>query len=104
MAQDNTINVSTATLRATSAAVATVNTNLKDKLEEIQKKVSYLCDNTWQSDAGEEVQHKIEAFKTNHFQQYFDVVESYCKFLLITADSYETTEQTLLSNAAAFKD
>ena len=37
------------------------------------------------------------------FEEYKNVVESYCKFLDKTAQSYEATEGAIQTNASAFK-
>jgi len=37
------------------------------------------------------------------FEEYKAVVESYAKFLVTTAQSYEATETAIQSNASAFK-
>jgi len=37
------------------------------------------------------------------FEEYKNVVESYCKFIDNTAHSYEATESAVQSNASAFK-
>ncbi|MDR0852351.1 MAG: WXG100 family type VII secretion target [Clostridiales Family XIII bacterium] len=104
MAQDNSIRISTQTLRDTAEFVRTRNEQLETLLNEVRSKIAHLCDGTWQSDAGEEIQRKITAFGNNHFKPYKEVVESYAQYLVTTAEQYETTESGIQSSAAAFQE
>ena len=104
MAQDNNIRISTQTLRDTSEYVRQRNERLEEKMNEVKMKIVHLCDNSWQSDAGEEIQRKIEAFGRNHFQQYKEVVESYARYLVTTAEQYEQTEAAIQGNASSFQE
>ena len=103
MAQDNKIRISTQTLRDTAQYVRDRNLQLENTLNEVRSKVTAL-DNTWKSDAGDEIRRKITAFSNNHFNQYKEVVESYATYLVTTADMYEATETKSESNASAFQE
>jgi len=91
MAQDNSVRISTTTLRETAQYVRDRNVKLEDILKEVNTKINQLS-NTWKSDASDEVRRKITAFGNNHFGQYKEVVESYASYLVTTAASYEKGE------------
>lgn len=104
MAQDTTIYIDPQALRETAQYVRDRNARLETTLDEVRAKIVRLCDGAWQSAAGEEIQRKITAFGNNHFRPYKDVVESYAKFLVDTAEGYTETEKTLQSSASAFQE
>lgn len=95
------IQVSTQILLDTSQKVRSINTVLDTKLADINKSMNDL-EATWKSDAASEIRTNMNAMKPR-FEEYKNVVESYCKFLDTTAQSYETTETAVQSNASAFK-
>jgi len=103
MAQDNKILISTQTLRDTAQYVRDRNAKLESTLNDVRNKVTQL-NNTWKSDAGEEIRRKITAFGNNHFNQYKEVVESYAKYLVTTADTYEALEGKTEGNAKSFQE
>lgn len=95
------IQVSTQVLLDTSQKVRSLNTVLDTKLADINKSMNDL-EATWKSDAASDIRSNMNAMKPR-FEEYKNVVESYCKFLDTTAQSYETTEAAVQSNASAFK-
>ena len=97
----DSIQVSTQVLLDTAEKVRTINNNLDSKLAEINKNMNDL-EASWKSDAAEEIRAAMNALKPR-FDEYKAVVESYAKFLVNTAQSYETTEGTIQTNASAFK-
>lgn len=97
-----TIKISTAEVRTTVSSIRTLNTSLNDDLLEIQSAMTNLK-NSWQSDGCDAIQAKFAAVASKYFQNYYDVIESYAKFLeQAVADSYERTETVIESNANAF--
>lgn len=97
----DSIQVSTQVLLDTADKVRTINNNLDTKLAEINKSMNDL-EATWKSDAATEIRGAMNALKPR-FEEYKNVVESYAKFLVNTAQSYEATESAIQSNAGAFK-
>lgn len=95
------IQISTQTLLDTADKVRNINTTLDSKLADINKNMNDL-EATWKSDAATDIRAAMNALKPR-FEEYKNVVESYAKFLVNTAQSYETTESTVQSNASAFK-
>ena len=74
---------------------------LDDDLKEINKSMNDL-EATWKSDAATDIRAAMNALKPR-FEEHKTVVESYAKFLVTTAQNYETTEGTIQGNASAFK-
>lgn len=96
------IKISTAEVRATASTIRTLNTTLNDDLLEIQSTMTNLK-STWQSDGCDAIQAKFAAVASKYFANYHDVVESYTKFLeQAVAESFESTETAIESNANAF--
>lgn len=95
------IQISTQVLLDTAEKVRTINTTLDSKLADINKNMNDL-EATWKSDAASDIRAAMNALKPR-FEEYKNVVESYAKFLVNTAQNYETTESAIQSNASAFK-
>lgn len=95
------IQISTQVLMDTAEKVRTINGTLDSKLAEINKNMNDL-EATWKSDAATDIRAAMNALKPR-FEEYKNVVESYAKFLVSTAQSYESTESAIQNNASAFK-
>lgn len=95
------IQISTQVLLDTADKVRSINATLDQKLADINKNMNDL-EATWKSDAATDIRVAMNALKPR-FEEYKNVVESYAKFLVNTAQNYETTEGTIQSNASAFK-
>lgn len=97
----DSIQISTQVLLETADKVRTININLDNKLAEINKSMNDL-EATWKSDAADDIRIAMNALKPR-FDEYKTVVESYAKFLVNTAQNYESTEAAVQTNAGAFK-
>ena len=97
----NGIQISTQVLLDTADKVRTINSTLDQKLADINKSMNDL-EATWKSDAAGDIRAAMNALKPR-FEEYKSVVESYAKFLVNTAQNYESTEGAVQSNASAFK-
>ncbi len=97
----DSIKISTQVLTDTAQKVRNCNTAMDEKLADINKNMNDL-EATWKSDAASDIRAAMNALKPK-FEQYKNVIESYAKFLVNTAQSYETTESAIQSNASAFK-
>ncbi len=95
------IQISTQVLLDTADKVRTINSTLDQKLADINKNMNDL-EATWKSDAATDIRAAMNALKPR-FEEYKSVVESYAKFLVNTAQNYESTESTVQTNASAFK-
>ena len=97
----DSIKISTQVLTDTAQKVRNCNTAMDEKLADINKNMNDL-EATWKSDAATDIRAAMNALKPK-FEQYRNVIESYAKFLVNTAQSYETTEGAVQGNASAFK-
>lgn len=97
----DSIKISTQVLVDTAGKVRSINDALDQKLADINKNMNDL-EATWKSDAAEDIRAAMNALKPR-FEEYKAVVESYAKFLVNTAQSYESTETSIQSNANQFK-
>lgn len=97
----DTIQISTQVLLDTAEKVRRINNNLDSKLADINGSMNGLS-STWKSEAADEIRAAMNAMKPR-FEEYKNVVESYAKFLVNTAQSYESTESAIQTNAQAFK-
>jgi WXG100 family type VII secretion target len=97
----DSIKISTQVLVDTAGKVRSINNTLDQKLADINKNMNDL-EATWKSDAATDIRAAMNALKPR-FEEYKAVVESYAKFLVNTAQSYESTESSIQSNANAFK-
>ncbi len=95
------IKISTQTLHDTAEKVRSINNTLDSKLADINKQMNAL-EATWKSDGATDIREAMNALKPK-FEQYKNVIESYAKFLVNTAQSYESTESAVQTNASAFK-
>lgn len=97
----DSIQVTTQVLVDTADKVRTLNSTLDQKLADINKSMNDL-EATWKSDAATDIRAAMNALKPR-FEEYKNVVESYAKFLVNTAQNYDTTESTVQNNAGQFK-
>lgn len=95
------IQISSQVLHDTAEKVRNINAQMDSKLADINKNMNDL-EATWKSDAANDIRSAMNALKPR-FEEYKSVVESYAKFLVNTAQNYETTEAAIQSNASAFK-
>ena len=97
----DSIKISTQVLTDTAQKVRNCNAAMDEKLADINKSMNDL-EASWKSDAADDIRAAMNALKPK-FEQYKNVIESYAKFLVNTAQSYESTEGAIQSNANAFK-
>lgn len=95
------IKITTGELHNAAEKVRSINATLDTKLAEINKRMNSL-EASWTSDAATDIRAAMNALKPR-FEEYKNVVESYAKFLVNTAQNYENTEGAVQSNASAFK-
>lgn len=93
--------ISTQVLLETADKIKVINNTLDSKLAEINKSMNDL-EATFKSDSATEIRSAMNSLKPR-FAEYKEVVESYAKHLVNTAQSFESTEAANVSNASAFK-
>lgn len=97
----DSIKISTQVLLDTAQKVRDINSTMDSKLADINKSMNDL-EATWKSDASTDIRTAMNALKPR-FEEYKNVVETYAKFLVNTAQTYESTEASAVSNAQQFK-
>lgn len=97
----DSIKISTQVLLDTAQKVRDINSTMDSKLADINKSMNDL-EATWKSDASTDIRAAMNALKPR-FEEYKNVVETYAKFLVNTAQTYESTEASAVSNAQQFK-
>lgn len=93
--------ISTQVLLETADKIRAINNTLDSKLAEINKSMNDL-EATFKSDSSNEIRAAMNSLKPR-FAEYKEVVESYAKHLVNTAQSFESTEAANVANASAFK-
>ena len=79
------------------------NNQLKELLENTKGTIDSLS-STWTGKAADETRASYEQFANKFFQQYYDVLDQYVKFLRNNvAEQYEKTETVNTQLADAFK-
>lgn len=86
-------------VRAKAGEIRGYNETLTDTLQQIKKAINDL-ESTWTSDTSDTIRAKITGMQPK-FDSYKEVIESYAKFLDNTVQQYETTENTLNTNASS---
>lgn len=76
------------------------NQTLLDELHTIKELINSLAGG-WESNSAVEIREKITAMEPR-FEDYYNVVDNYVKFIRNTAQAYEATEKTNTSNAEQF--
>ena len=84
-----------------AARIDKKNTDLRSKLDEIQKKINGLAGD-YESDAAVTIREKITGM-TPRFQSYQDVVSSYTKLIRNAALQTGNTVKSVDANAQQFK-
>lgn len=98
-----TIKISTDQVEAIATSVENSNKKLKTTLEESQASMKSLS-STWTGEAATATINAYDSFAANFFQNYYDIIDQYVKFLRqnVSAD-YQTTETSNTNLADAFK-
>lgn len=100
MATDG-IQITLGELTQVAANIRSLNGSLTACLEECRAQMNGLADE-WSSEASETIRAKFNNHAA-HFEEYRGVIDSYAKFLDNTVTAYETTENSINSNANMFK-
>lgn len=80
-----------------------LNNKLKEQLITSQETISNLT-NIWEGDAAQATVEAYNGFASKHFQNYYDVIDSYVKFLRANVvEGYTETETANVTLADAFK-
>lgn len=97
------IKIDTDQVRTIAQSIEALNGQLRDELNHAKSTVTGLS-TTWESDAATATVSAFTEFSNKYFQQYYDTIDNYVKFLRnAAAQQYDTTEQTNEKLADAFK-
>lgn len=95
------IKVSTQEIRNVASDISEANKRLVNLLDAVHADAKGLVNNAWTSDAATDFVKKLDAFKARTFDNYKNFTEEYASFLLRTADKYEKTEETNITNVTS---
>lgn len=103
MAQQVQITLDTEQVLSIASQIENDNNQLKELLENTKQTIDSLSA-TWTGQAADETYTSYAEFSNKYFQQYYDVLEQYVKFLRINvSEQYSQTEQANKTLADAFK-
>jgi WXG100 family type VII secretion target len=97
------IKVSTAQVADIATTIENLNTRLNEELKQGQKTLQNLS-NTWDGEAAQATIASFDEFAAKYFQNYYDILDSYVKFLRLNVEQgYFETETVNTNLADAFK-
>jgi len=97
------ITLTTEQVREIATQIENDNKKLKELLDSSKTTIDSLS-SYWTGQAAGETQSSYESFANKYFQQYYDILDQYVKFLRANvADNYENTERIDTQLADAFK-
>lgn len=98
-----TIKISTDQVEVIATSIENNNKKLKQTLEDSRTAIISL-EKTWQGEASQATISAYNSFATNFFENYYETIDAYVKFLRqnVSAD-YQATETANTNLADAFK-
>ncbi len=97
------IRVSTAQVAEIATTIESLNKRLQEKLEESRSTIKGLA-STWEGEAATATIEAYDSFAAKYFQNYYDVIDNYVKFLRQNVEQgYFETETANTNIADAFK-
>lgn len=98
---NNQIKITMPEVSSTSANMRSLNAQLDDVLNNITHEMNELS-SVWQSDGGNQIVSRFKSF-AGRFITESETIEDYCKFLDLTANTYDSLESTITGNANNFE-
>ena len=97
------ITLDTEQVMAIASQIESDNNKLKELLENTKSAINALS-STWTGQAADETRSSYEGFANKFFQQYYDILDQYVKFLRTNvSEQYTETENVNIKLADAFK-
>ena len=97
------IRVSTAQVGEIARTIESLNQRLSEELKTSQDTIKNLS-NTWDGEAAEATISAYNEFAAKYFQNYYDILDNYVKFLRTNVEQgYFETETANINLADAFK-
>ncbi len=94
-----TIQITIEEVENTAEKIRMISEILNETLEEIKHEINSL-DGVWMSEASETLKERFLSF-SNRFPMFKETVDSYARFLVLTAETYQNVEATIHSNASS---
>jgi WXG100 family type VII secretion target len=97
------IRVDTAQVSEIANTIERLNQRLSEELRTSEATIKNLA-NTWEGEAAQATITSYEQFANSYFQQYYDILDNYVKFLRLNVDQgYFETETFNTNLSDAFK-
>lgn len=97
------IKVNTAQVAQIATTIESLNQRLENELRTSQATIKNLANN-WEGEASQATIAAYEEFSAKYFQQYYEILDNYVKFLRMNVDQgYFETETANANLADAFK-
>lgn len=97
------IKVNTDQVAQIANTIEGLNKKLDEQLKNSQSTIKNLT-NTWEGEAAQSTVSSFDSFAAKYFQNYYDIIDGYVKFLRTNVDAgYFETETANTSLADAFK-
>jgi WXG100 family type VII secretion target len=97
------IKVNTDQVAQIASDIEGLNNKLREQLQSTQTTIKNLS-STWEGEASSATISSFEEFASKYFQNYYDIIDGYVKFLRTNVESgYFETETSNASLADAFK-
>ena len=95
---DNQIKITMPEVSNTATQMRSLNAELDDVLKHISNMMNELS-SVWDSEGAETIVARFRNF-ANRFIVESETIEDYCKFLDLTAQTYDSLESTITANAS----
>lgn len=94
--------IDTAQVEQIAASIESQNKKLSETLKESQTAIKNLS-NTWEGEAAQATITSFDEFASKYFQNYYDIIDGYVKFLRNNvSQGYTETENANINLADAF--
>ena len=93
------LKMTTSELTAAKGVIATQNDTLSSVLDAIYKQITSLVGSTWTGDAANQAKEQMDLFYNKTYTAYKEAVQGHVSFIENTVTRYDTTEDTIKSNA-----
>lgn len=91
------IHIALEEVRETAGEIQRLSTEMDNSLQAIKQEMDAL-QNTWISEGASEIQERFQTF-ARRFAQQKEEIDSYVRFLYMTASSYDALESSIKNNA-----
>ncbi|MFV0380141.1 MAG: pore-forming ESAT-6 family protein [Anaerorhabdus sp.] len=93
------IRISLAEVSSTASTIRSINEKMYDNLITVKKEMNNLSA-AWISEGGEAIRQRFNTFATR-FESQKELIDRYSAFLDLAVSSYDSLENTIVSNASS---